>query len=190
LNSVISKLLIIVLLTTSILSFIPNSVTAVYPSENENQAFQVDSEESDAEIRNIEFTDPITIESIFTINITVRNYDCGSLGADLVVILKQNSVEFSRQNAFVFRILRQSKTFVFSFTANKSPGIMDISVELYWNNRDSMELQDSKNIQLQIVAIEPTPTPTPTPTATPTPTPIFKIDFKRFPNWCDIIFFC
>ena len=81
-------------------------MTAVYP-QNVNQAFQVDSEESDAEIRNIVFTDPILMGSIFTINVTVRNYECGLLGADLVVILKQNSVEFSRQNAFVFRYLQK-----------------------------------------------------------------------------------
>jgi len=170
LKSVISKKVSIILLIGSILFFIPNTVLALPYSRNTSL---VDFEGSGAQIRNIEFTDPIPMGSLFTINVTVQNYECGLLGADLVVILKQNGLEFSRQNAYVFRYLRQRNPFIFSFTASESPETMDISVELYWNNRDSMEMQDSRKIQLHIIAIEPTttPTPTPTPTSAPTPTP-------------------
>lgn len=103
-----------------------------------------------AEIRNIAFPNKVTVGSAFTLNITVQNYECGYIGADLVVILKKDGVEVTRQNTFVFKYIWQIHTFVFPFSAIEPTGDRSISAELYFNDWGVLKLVDFKNFTVVI----------------------------------------
>jgi len=62
---------------------------------------------TDAQIKSITFLNPVSIGSTISIDVTVQNYACGILGADLVVILKSNKriiTKDNRVNLFSFFI--------------------------------------------------------------------------------------
>lgn len=126
-----------------------------------------------AEIKNIAFDNEIVAGNSFTINVTVQNYECGIIGADLIVILKNNGVELTKQTAFIYRYFWQMHTFVFTvITSQGNIGQMNLSSELYfkdWNNQ--VYIRDSKNFTIQVVDGNPPPSPSPTPTPTQTPVP-------------------
>jgi len=113
-----------------------------------------------AEIKNIAFQPRVFIGQTFTINVTIQNYDCGILGADLVVILKKSGVELTRQNAYVYKYWWQVQTFFMSVPMEEPAETFNASVELYWHNVwwpviDDWILQDFKNFTVQKLSDDP-----------------------------------
>jgi len=113
-----------------------------------------------AEIKNIAFPIRIIVGDQFTINVTVQNYDCGYLGADLVVILKNYGVEVARQDAYVYKYWWQIQTFVFNLFAVEPAQTEQVSVELYWHNYwwpfiDDWFLEDYRNLTMQTISNRP-----------------------------------
>jgi hypothetical protein len=113
-----------------------------------------------AEIKNIAFPLRVVVGDTFTINITVQNYDCGNLGADLVVILKNYGVEVTRKSAYVFKYWWQIQTFVFNLQAVEPAQKEELSVELFWHNYwppfiDDWILEDFKNFTMQTISNKP-----------------------------------
>jgi len=113
-----------------------------------------------AEIKNIAFPIWVVVGNIFTVNITIQNYDCGILGADMVVILKNYGVEVARQNAYVFKYWWQIHTFVFNLQAIEPAQTEKLSVELYWHNYwppfvDDWILEDFKNFTMETISNKP-----------------------------------
>ena len=142
------------------------------------------SPNKDAQIKNITFSNPVTIGSTITIDVTVQNDACGILGADLVVVLKGHDTEIARQNAYVFRYFSKVKTFSFKYTSAAPARSEFLLIELYWNNFGKMILQDTKQTTLDIIEKTPTPSfsPTPAKTATPILTPTPKITSSPTPT--------
>lgn len=110
---------------------------------------------TETEIKNIAFSKKVAIGSTYTVNVTVQNYECGWVGADLVVIIKRDGVETTRQNAFVFKYFWQVHTFVFTFSAVEPAGYRNFSAELYFHDGIQMILKDSKNFTLEAILDKP-----------------------------------
>jgi len=113
-----------------------------------------------AEIKNIAFPLRVIVGNTLTVNITVQNYDCGNLGADLVLILKDYGVEVTRKNAYVFKYWWQIQTFVFNLQAVEPAQTEELSVELFWHNYwppfiDDWILEDFKNFTMQTISNKP-----------------------------------
>jgi hypothetical protein len=113
-----------------------------------------------AMIKNIAFPLKVVVGTNFTVNITVQNYDCGNLGADLVVILKNYGVEVTRKSAYVYKYWWQVQTFVFNLLAIEPAQKEEVSVELFWHNVwwpfiDDWILEDFKNVTMQTIPNEP-----------------------------------
>jgi parallel beta-helix repeat protein len=108
-----------------------------------------------AEIKNIAFPNRVIVDNTCTTNVTVQNYDCGILGADLVVILKDYDLEVARQSAYVYKYWWQVKTFVFTLLAIEPARTEQMSAELYWNNWGNMILIDFKNFTIETISNKP-----------------------------------
>ncbi len=124
---------------------------------------------TDAQKKNITYQDTVSIGTSILITVSVQNYACGILGADLVVILKTHSIEIERQNAYVFRYFSQVKTFTFNYIAIEPARIESLTIELYWSNFGKMTLTDIKYFTINIIET-PQPSPSLTPKLTPSPT--------------------
>ena len=105
-----------------------------------------------AEIRNIAFPNRVIVGNTCTTNVTVQNYNCGILGADLVVILKDYGLEVARQSAYVTKYWWQVHTFVFTLLAIEPAQTEQMSAELYWNNWENMSLIDFKNFTIETIS--------------------------------------
>lgn len=113
-----------------------------------------------AEIKNIAFPLRVIVGNTFKLNVTVQNYDCGNLGADLVVILRDYGVEVTRKDAYVYKYWWQIQTFVFDLQAVEPAQTEKLSVELFWHNYwppfvDDWNLEDFKNFTLQTLSNKP-----------------------------------
>jgi hypothetical protein len=113
-----------------------------------------------AEIKNIAFPLRVVVGNTLTVNVTVQNYDCGTLGADLVVVLKDFGVEVTRKSAYVFKYWWQIQTFVFNLQAVEPAQTEELSVELFWHNYwppfiDDWILEDFKNFTMVTISNKP-----------------------------------
>ena len=112
---------------------------------------------------------------LYYVNVTIQNYDCGLLVADLVVILKDNNVEVARGSAYLSKYIWQTTTFSFRLFAMPPAGGQSMTVELFWNDLGNMKSLDNKSFTVNILDAVPTPTPSTLPSPTPTSTPVTSI---------------
>lgn len=137
----------------------------------------------DAQIKNVEVPNPALIGNAISIDVTVKNYACGIIGADLVVILKNGDVEIARYSAYVFRYFAQVKTFNFKYSIAGPARVEQLTVELYWNNLGKLTLKDTEQLKINIVdKIRPEPSPVPAKTATLIPSSTSTPTFTPTPR--------
>ena len=104
---------------------------------------------SGAVINNVAYNREVRVNEVFSIKVTVRNFDLGTLGATLVLVVRSDNREIARQSAYVFRYLWSIHTFSLNVVST-SPGTRECRLELYWDNQGSLQLQDSTEFRISV----------------------------------------
>jgi len=104
---------------------------------------------SGAAIKNVAYNHEIRVNEVYSIRVTVRNFDLGILGADLVLLVQSGRKEIARESAYVFRYLWSIYTFSFDFKS-ATRGTVHFRLELYWNTQGSLRLQDSAEFHVLV----------------------------------------
>jgi len=138
---------------------------------------------STAVIRNVAFNREVKARDPTIVLVTVQNFGQGVLGADFVLIVKSGDQEIARDSAYVLKYVWVTHTFFFSLTFT-SPGMKYLKLELYWNNRGSLQLQDRTEFRITVVSsFVPTTSTSLTTISSPTTQPM-TYRFFSLPEDC------
>jgi len=104
-----------------------------------------------AVIRNVAFNREIKVNEASPIRVTVQNFGRGIVGADFVLIMKSGVREIARDSAYILKYIWTIHNFFFNLVSTSS-GTKILKLELYWNNRGSLQLEDDTEFSITVVA--------------------------------------